>query len=70
MGAAIGIAVIGTALFGSGDSAAGGGSGEAAKAMPILVHTAQRATLVNVAFVAAALLCALLPGPRKRPHRR
>jgi EmrB/QacA subfamily drug resistance transporter len=60
MGAAIGIAVIGTALFGGGGSSAdGSSSGKTAKVMPLLVHTAQRATVVNLAFVLAALLCAL-----------
>jgi MFS family permease len=59
MGAAIGIAVIGTALFGSGGASGGSGSGKAGKIMPVLVHTAQRATVVNLAFVLAALLCAL-----------
>jgi hypothetical protein len=60
MGAAIGIAVIGTALFGSGGgSAGGGGAGKAAQLMPSLVHTAQRATVVNMAFILAAMLCAL-----------
>lgn len=49
LGAAIGIAVIGTALFGGGG--AGGG------AMPSLLHSAQTATLVNLGFVLAALLC-------------
>jgi MFS family permease len=51
LGAAIGIAVIGTALFGSGSS---GG----AKVMPSLVHSAQLATAVNLCFVAAAFGCA------------
>jgi EmrB/QacA subfamily drug resistance transporter len=57
MGAAIGIAVIGTALFGSQDSPAGGGRPGAV--MPVIVHGAQRATLANLAFTAAALACAL-----------
>lgn len=57
IGAAIGIAVIGTALFGSG-----GGGGSGAKVMPQFVHTAQTATLANLAFIAGALICArLLP---------
>jgi EmrB/QacA subfamily drug resistance transporter len=58
MGAAIGIAVIGTALFGSGSGSASSGSGKAARIMPVLVHSAQRATVVNLAFILAALLCA------------
>ena len=56
IGAAIGIAVIGTALFGSGGSGSGGGS-SSAKLMPSLIHTAQTATAVNLAFVLAAWLC-------------
>jgi EmrB/QacA subfamily drug resistance transporter len=59
LGAAIGIAVIGTALFGSSSSSQSGGSGGAAKVMPSLVHSAQTATIVNVCFIAAALACAL-----------
>jgi EmrB/QacA subfamily drug resistance transporter len=72
LGAAIGIAVIGTALFGSGQggsgssggaggsagSGHGGGSGGAGPAvMPALVHHAGIATLVNLGFVLAALAC-------------
>jgi EmrB/QacA subfamily drug resistance transporter len=72
LGAAIGIAVIGTALFGSGQGGSGssggaggsagsgsaGGSGGAASAvMPSLVHHAGIATLVNLCFVVAALAC-------------
>jgi EmrB/QacA subfamily drug resistance transporter len=53
IGAAIGIAVIGTALFGSGS----GGQSGSAKLMPSLTHTAQTATVVNLAFVLAAWLC-------------
>jgi EmrB/QacA subfamily drug resistance transporter len=53
IGAAIGIAVIGTALFGSGS-----GQSSSAKLMPSLTHTAQTATAVNLAFVLAAWLCA------------
>jgi EmrB/QacA subfamily drug resistance transporter len=53
IGAAIGIAVIGTALFGSGS-----GQSSSAKLMPSLIHTAQSATAVNLAFVLAAWLCA------------
>ncbi|HEY2285273.1 MAG TPA: MFS transporter [Streptosporangiaceae bacterium] len=56
VGAAIGIAVIGTALFGSGSGGSSGGSGQT---MPALVHTAQTATVVNLGFILAALLCAL-----------
>jgi hypothetical protein len=47
------IAVIGTALFGSGS-----GQSSRGKLMPTLTHTAQTATVVNLAFVAAAFLCA------------
>jgi EmrB/QacA subfamily drug resistance transporter len=58
IGAAIGIAVIGTALFGSGSgSGGGGGQGSSARLMPSLAHTAQTATIVNLAFVLAAWLC-------------
>jgi EmrB/QacA subfamily drug resistance transporter len=62
LGAAIGIAVIGTALFGTGSGAGGaGGSGRAhgaaATVMPSLVHSAGIATLVNLCFIAAALAC-------------
>jgi MFS family permease len=53
LGAAIGIAVIGTALFGSG------GSGSTAKVMPSLLQSGQTATAVNLCFIAAAFLCAL-----------
>jgi EmrB/QacA subfamily drug resistance transporter len=53
IGAAIGIAVIGTALFGSGS-----GQSSSSKLMPSLTHTAQTATLLNLAFVLAAWLCA------------
>jgi len=59
MGAAIGIAVIGTALSGSGSGSGRSGSEKAGKIMPVLVHTAQRATVVNLALVFAALICAL-----------
>jgi EmrB/QacA subfamily drug resistance transporter len=52
IGAAIGIAVIGTALFGSGDS-----QSRNARLMPSLAHTAQTATVLNLAFVLAAWLC-------------
>lgn len=54
VGAARGIAVVGTALFGSG-----GGQGSSAKPVPEFLHTAQLATVVNLAFILAALLCAL-----------
>ena len=54
IGAAIGIAVIGTALFGSGS----GGQSGSAKLMPSLRHSAQTATAVNLIFVLAAWLCA------------
>ncbi len=53
IGAAIGIAVIGTALFGSGS-----GQSENAGLMLSLTHTAQSATVLNLAFVLAAWLCA------------
>lgn len=53
IGAAIGIAVIGTALFGSGSGHSG-----IARLMPSLAHTAQSATVLNLAFVLAAWLCA------------
>ncbi|HVT66282.1 MAG TPA: MFS transporter [Trebonia sp.] len=52
LGAAIGIAVIGTALFGSGS-----GSGSASTVMPFLIHHAAIATVVNLCFIAAALAC-------------
>jgi MFS family permease len=63
LGAAIGIAVIGTVLFGSGSGSGGSGSGSAA-ITPSLVHSAQSATAVNLCFTAAALVCAL--GPPRR----
>jgi len=53
IGAAIGIAVIGTALFGGGSGHSG-----SAKLMPSLTHTVQPATVLNLAFVLAAWLCA------------
>jgi hypothetical protein len=56
LGAAIGIAAVGTALFGSGSP---GGTGGAGKVMPSLVHSAQPATVVNLCFIAGALACAL-----------
>ncbi|MBO0804780.1 MAG: MFS transporter [Nocardiopsaceae bacterium] len=61
LGAAIGIAACGTALFsGSGGGSSGGsGGGSEAHAMPVLVHSAQAALVVNLCFIAAALLCAL-----------
>jgi hypothetical protein len=52
IGAAIGIAVIGTVLFGSRDS-----QGSHARLMPALTHTAQAATALNLVFVLAAWLC-------------
>jgi hypothetical protein len=68
LGAAIGIAVVGTALFGSGSGGGAGGSGAggsgggagsgASHAVPLLVHSARDATIVNLCFIAAALLCA------------
>jgi MFS-type transporter involved in bile tolerance (Atg22 family) len=54
VGAAIGIAVIGTALFGSASGHRGN-----ARLMPSLTHTAQSATVLNLAFVLAAWLCAV-----------
>jgi EmrB/QacA subfamily drug resistance transporter len=57
LGAAIGIAVIGTALFGSGSGGSGGSGGRPGVVVPMLVHNAQAATLVNLCFVLAALLC-------------
>jgi MFS family permease len=51
IGAAIGIAVIGTALFGSGSGHSGN-----ARLIPSLTHTAQSATVLNLAFVLAAWL--------------
>jgi EmrB/QacA subfamily drug resistance transporter len=52
LGAAIGIAVIGTALFGNS-------SGKTSShLMPSLVHNAQNATVVNLCFIVAALACA------------
>lgn len=63
LGAAIGIAVIGTALFGTGSggsagSGGSGGSGGGGAVGPMLVHNAQTATIANLCFVLAALLCA------------
>jgi MFS family permease len=54
LGAAIGIAVVGTALFGG----SGGSSGRSGGTVPFLLHNARTATLVNLCFVFAALLCA------------
>jgi hypothetical protein len=59
LGAAIGIAAVGTALFGSGRTGGAGTSGGSAKVMPALIHSAQPATVVNLFFIAAALACAL-----------
>jgi hypothetical protein len=58
LGAAIGIAVIGTALFGSGSGGGSGSASTAGKAVPALVHSAQTATLVNLCFIALALALA------------
>lgn len=71
LGAAIGIAVVGTALFGNGSGGSGrgsgsGGSGAAVHVMPMLVHTAQNATVVNLCFIAAALAC-VFGLPRRLP---
>jgi hypothetical protein len=52
IGAAIGIAIIGTALFGSGS-----GQSSRARLMLALTHAAQTATVLNLAFVLAAWLC-------------
>lgn len=65
LGAAIGIAVIGTVLFGSGASSSE--SSTPGKVVTTLVHSAQGATAVNLCFIVAALACALalprhLPG--------
>jgi EmrB/QacA subfamily drug resistance transporter len=57
LGAAIGIAVIGTVLFGSGASSSSGSS-TPGKVVAPLVHNAQGATAVNLCFIAAALVCA------------
>jgi EmrB/QacA subfamily drug resistance transporter len=65
IGAAIGIAVVGTALFGSGS----GSSGSSGQPVPELLHTAQTATIVGLGFVAAALLCCLAM-PRKLGDER
>jgi MFS family permease len=79
LGSAIGIAVIGAALFsgaggsssrgpggsgGSGGSGASGGS--SSHLMPSLVTNAQHATVVNLCFVFVALLCAF-GLPRRLP---
>jgi MFS family permease len=58
LGAAIGIAVIGTALFGSGSGGGSSSGSTAGKVVPALVHSAQTATLVNLCFIALALACA------------
>jgi MFS family permease len=53
VGAAIGIAAIGTALFGSGSG------GKPGAVMPHLVSTAQWATIVNLGFILGAFACGL-----------
>jgi hypothetical protein len=53
IGSAIGIAVVGTALFGSGS-----GHSDSAKLMPSLTHAARSVIVLNLAFVLAAWLCA------------
>ncbi|HEY3904122.1 MAG TPA: MFS transporter [Streptosporangiaceae bacterium] len=58
LGAAIGIAVIGTVLFGGSSSSGSSGGGGQAKVMPMLTHSAQWATGLNLLFVIAALICA------------
>jgi EmrB/QacA subfamily drug resistance transporter len=73
LGAAIGIAVIGTALFGSGSGSGNGSGSTAGKVVPTLVHSAQTATLVNLCFIALALACAFglparLPGQSEEPE--
>jgi hypothetical protein len=71
LGAAIGIAVIGTALFGSGSGGGNGSGSTAGKAMPALVHSAQTATLVNLCFIALACafgLPARLAGQNQEPE--
>lgn len=65
LGAAIGIAVIGTALFG-GAGGSGGAGASASHLMPSLVTSAQHATLVNLCFVCCALACAF-GLPRRLP---
>jgi EmrB/QacA subfamily drug resistance transporter len=69
LGAAIGIAAVGTALFGSGSGGGEGGAGGAGKVMPSLVHSAQPATIVNLFFITAALACALAL-PRRLADQR
>jgi hypothetical protein len=54
LGAAIGIAVIGTALFGAGSGGGSGSASTAGKVVPALVRSAQTATLVNLCFIALA----------------
>jgi hypothetical protein len=73
LGAAIGIAVSGTALFGSGSGGGGGSASTAGKVVPALVHSAQTATLVNLCFIALALACAFglptrLAGQNEEPE--
>jgi hypothetical protein len=73
LGAAIGIAVIGTALFGSGSGGGSGSASTAGKVVPALVHSAQTATLVNLCFIALALACAFglparLAGQNEEPE--
>jgi EmrB/QacA subfamily drug resistance transporter len=53
IGAAIGIAADGTALFGSGSG------GKPGAVMPHLLSTAQLATVVNLGFILAAFVCGL-----------
>lgn len=53
IGAAVGIAAVGTALFGSGSG------GKPGAVMPHLVSTAQMATVVNLGFILAAFVCGL-----------
>ena len=73
LGAAIGIAVIGTALFGSGSGGGSGSEGTTGKVVPTLVHSAKTATLVNLCFIALALACAFglparLAGQNEEPE--
>jgi hypothetical protein len=57
IGAAIGIAAIGTALFGAGKSES------SATTMPQFVHTAQSALIVGLGFILAALCCGFAMPP-------
>jgi EmrB/QacA subfamily drug resistance transporter len=65
LGAAIGIAVVGTALFAGSSGSGGSASG---KPVPSLLHTAQWATAANLAFIIAAF-CFALGLPRALQRR-